>query len=252
MPTISSSGIRADDATVTIDDLRAGRVEPADLGYGVEFRQVISIIGDRLTLLYVETTGGERRFSVEEIDEHGRLARIHHFPAANLVNAVNEVDARWQAIENPPAVVVAMHAWSRASREFDQAAVSELTDESFSLVDHRPVVDRSSATRWLDQTGIEVCGARRLGRSESALRPRRVVRSMMLTVNIAGDLREGLVTTTVFAHRDGLATLIEVFDEDDLAGALARAAEIDPDGFADHVAKPVELLEEEPGITPTH
>ncbi len=229
-----AEGIGTEGWTVTADDLRSGRTEPTALGYGVEFRQVISIIGDRLTMLYVETDGGERRFSVEEIDEGGRLTRIRHFPSTDLIEATNHLEARWRAIEDLPASVVAMNRWEERQRAKDPSglALANVSAPEFTLTDHRAL-----GIEPLDWEGIAVpvadadLGVLLPVRIHAMSASTVVAKSAMVAVSPSGDIWEAFISTTVFAHRNGLATHVELFAEDDLAGALARAAEIDPEGF---------------------
>ena len=207
---------------------------PESIGFGVEYRKVVSVIGERLAMLFVEVAGGERRWSVEEIDEHGRLARVRHFPADSLAGASDYLEERWQAIEHAPAAVRVRHAYGRAARS-EKSEMADLLAEDFSLVDHRPLgfgrLDRTAMLSFNardnrgelgELTPLELHAA-----SERAV----VVSQAVVAVTDAGDLLESL-WTVLFAARDGKVERIELFDEGDVDAALARAAEIDPDGFA--------------------
>ena len=211
-----------------------GAVDPTEIGFGVEHRQVVSVIGERLAMLYVETTGGERRFSVEEIDEQGRLAHVEQFPATDLAAAIDALEERWRAIGGDPPAVVAMNAWERAARSADVAEMARHNADDFALVDHRPLgigkQDRQGILDGVDERQHEL-GVLTPVRLESVSERVVVIRSAVFKVTSSDDLWEGLSNITVYAHRNGLTTNIELFAEDDLEGAMARAAELDPAGF---------------------
>ncbi len=83
----------ADGTTVTLDDLRNGTVEPMPLGYGVVDRRIMSVLTDRLAMLYVGFDDGTGHWSVEEVDETSHLASVRQF--TNVADAADAIEDRW-------------------------------------------------------------------------------------------------------------------------------------------------------------
>ncbi|MGB7880897.1 MAG: hypothetical protein WBL31_19180, partial [Ilumatobacteraceae bacterium] len=220
---------------VSRDDITNGRVTPESIGFGVEYRTVVSVIGERLAMLFVEVESGERHWSVEETDEHGRLARIRHFPADALVEATNHLEERWQATEHAPPAVVTMNEWEITARRRQPDLMADLLAEGFELVDHRPlglgVLDRAAMLEFNARADDDDLGELIPVQLHAASDRVVVVESAVIAPSDSDELWEAIVNTTVFVARDGLVERIELFDEGDLDGAMARAAEIDPEGF---------------------
>ncbi len=83
----------ADGTTVILDDLRSGTVGPVTLGYGVVDRRIMSVLTDRLAMLYVGLDDVAGHWSVEEVDEASRLHSVRQF--ASIADAADAIEQRW-------------------------------------------------------------------------------------------------------------------------------------------------------------
>ncbi len=123
----------ADGSTVTLDDLRDGTVERTALGYGVVDRRVMSVLTDRLAMLYVGIDDGTGHWSVEEIDDNRRLRSVQFFE--HSPTPPMPIEARWAELD--PTAVPA--AWSsRCTRAGGLTSTRwRVSREDFAYVEHR-------------------------------------------------------------------------------------------------------------------
>ena len=119
---------------MTRDDLRAARIEPSALGYGVVDRKAIAVRGDRLALLLVEDC-----WSVEEIGTDGRLIRLDRFAYADLHSAVSHLEARALTHDDAPRQADALVTFRRAIREHDASTLEASLHPDFQVTDRRPL-----------------------------------------------------------------------------------------------------------------
>ena len=138
----------------------------------VDNRRLLAVRGELLALVEIHgrRADGQRThsFSVDEIDEHGRLRSMTMFPAekAGLIGAANLLDVQWMDIDGS-RVVKATLAWDRAHRARDVDGLTAGLHPDVLLIDHRPLgfppLDRNEIVSL-------ICGARRRGARSPPLR----------------------------------------------------------------------------------
>ena len=107
-----------DGRTVTADDIRSGSVDPAEIGFGIADRRIVSVIRDHASLMFVGLADGRLRWSVEEIDATGRLHRVRALrrrrPPSGLRATSKPTGAASEA--SPDSVAASQHVVSRVAR----------------------------------------------------------------------------------------------------------------------------------------
>lgn len=217
-----------DGSTVTVDDLRTGAVQPAALGYGVVDRRIMSVLTDRLAMLYVGADDGPGHWTVEEVDDTGRLRSVHQFE--RVADAADTIDARWIELD-PAGTPSGLAETARAFRWGDIDALAASFADDFAYVEHRPLgfpsgdrdhylamcranadLLRASPLVHCCVHATNSCGV--------------VIRSMAVGGADGGEDWESLISIVVATVRDGLVTRFEGFAEDDLDAAMARFHEL--------------------------
>ena len=215
-------------STVTLDDLRAGIITPADLGFGVIERELIAVRGE--CLAFIRAEGG--RWSIEEIDEDDRLVRVTMFEPGELLAATNALEAAARAMPDADPVPEPIRQWLDAHRNTDVVGQLQLTHDDFSMVDHRPLgygtMDSEDAAAFFtvhdqDETlrGVPVYSVIHRANEQAC-----VLASTMWTQGGAGDFWIGLPFITVYGAADHKLRLMDMFAEGNLAAAMAHFAEI--------------------------
>ncbi len=215
-----------DGSTVTIDDLRTGTVEPTAVGYGVTDRRIMSVLTDRLAMLYVGTDEDTGHWSVEEVDDTGRLRSVRQYE--HVADAADALDTRWGELDRAtlPSAGVDQLRWIR---HVDIESMATNTAADFQLVDHRELGFPSSDR---DQY-IEIFSA-----------AAELIRADVLVVrNVRASCADGWVvdisqvrdtggghwyvgSICVVTFRDGLLHRLEQFSDGDLDAAMARYHEL--------------------------
>ena len=204
--------------------------------FGLSERRVLAVDGDHLALLEVQLADGAWAFSVEEVDEQGQVAAWTVFDGDQLVEAVDHLARRGAEIRGPNAVIDPTQIYAMTMRAQDTDAHASAITDDYLAVDHR-ALGWAEVSR--DQT-IELIGA---ATTQAILVPSGVLavgddRLLALTSlydGEAGSLLEGQVSLAVVAVRDGKVSRVDLFAEDDLAGAQAwfdRSKEGEGDGLS--------------------
>ena len=215
-----------DGSTVTIDDLRTGTVEPTALGYGVTDRRIMSVLTDRLAMLYVGTDEDTGHWSVEEVDDTGRLRSVRQFE--RVADAADAIDTRWGELDGAtlPSTGVDQLRWIR---HVDIESMATNTAADFQLVDHRelgfPTSDRD---QYLE---IFSAGAELIRADVLVVRNVRASCADGWVVDISqvrdtggGHWYVGSICVATF--RDGLLHRLEQFPDEALDAAMARYHEL--------------------------
>ena len=206
------------------------RLDVEPLGLGVLNRRVVATGGEHLALIEVELRDGTWAFSVEEVDEEGRLVDWRLFAADALKDAVDHAADRFVVLEADEATKVAA-AFAAAMRGFDSVALTELMADDYESVDHRwlafPPLTRADLLQLADDSPVD----------QPVLVPVEVIASDARAVlsrtamydGEAGSLTDGFAALTVTSIRDGKVTRTEHFAEADLDAAMARFREVTGD-----------------------
>ena len=233
-----------DSTTVTLDDLRTGTVEPRALGYGVVDRRIMSVLTDRLAMLYVGFDDGTGHWSVEEVDDTGHLQRVRQF--ASIAKAANAIEDRWEELDVDDVSATVLRA-NRAMRNREEAAMRALLADEFRVEDHRPLgfpaSDRDGflATFAWGPDALDVMVVQCVSASSARAQVWKVA---AITDSTSGHLWESVVNLSVLGLRDGLLTSFELFPEDDLDAATARFHELD--GSAPALSEALPTPDDEP------
>jgi tetratricopeptide (TPR) repeat protein len=211
-----------------LDDLRSGRCRPSALGYGTVDRRLVSAFGDRLALLQVRTDGGWV-WSVEEIDDAGRLRVLTHFP--DLLGAAAHANRRHLDLERDQsnALLVGLRYYDASLRR-DAAALDRMMHADFSFTDHRPIgyqrLDRASTLAALSDPD---------GRSEQvpivhsvtyADREFSIANFSYVMERGGGDVWDAVPSLLVQRVRDDQVISVDLFEERDLDEAMALVHEV--------------------------
>ena len=189
----------------------------------------------RASLMFVGLADERFRWSVEETDATGRLHRIRHFAADDLLGAASHIEAHWRSVEASPESVAALNTWSVALRTQDRTLMSPVLADDFMFRDHRAIgfgrLGRESFLEVFDATDESDLGTLIAIVVHTVTERIVVVHSAAIQVTDSNELWEANPSASVVAVREGQLTDLELFPTDQLDAALARAAELDPEGF---------------------
>ena len=107
-----------DGRTVSVDDIRSGSIDPAEVGFGITDRRIEDALVDRIALLSVVLPNDTRVWSIEHVDATGRIAGVVHVASHQPAVAQREylVRARRLAGDGPLADPLAVHDRRPGSR----------------------------------------------------------------------------------------------------------------------------------------
>jgi class 3 adenylate cyclase len=199
-------------------------------GQRVHVPGAVAIRGDRLalcrTIALTDAGDDSSSLAVAEVDERGLLTNSTHFDADDLAAALEELDARYIAGEaaGHADLVRLVAAWVSIFEDGDVDRIRDLVAPDFVWVDHQQL---GWGTLGVDQI-IELFRALR-GVQNAVVVSREVVSGRAIqfsAANHATDAAGGEVLWSFHAvgvaDDAGRTTRVEIFAEDDLAGALAR------------------------------
>ena len=226
----------ADGRTVAIDDISSGSVNPAEIGFGVTDRTIEETFVNRITLLSVVLPDSTRVWSIESVDATGRIDRVTQIAAAEPALANREYLVRAQELVDDGPLPTILQ-FIVASQDRDRDAIRNVLAPDFSFTDHRELgfgqADRDAyvdlqTTRPSDDTALTT--AIRLIGTEALTDHLAVGRFKRVYLNPRGESWEAARGITVNLIRNGAQQVVELVDDDQLDAALARAAELDPEG----------------------
>ena len=176
-------------------------------------------------------------WSIERLDPTGRIAEVTHIAIAEPAHANREhlVRARALVDEGPLPTLLRFMV---ASHDRDREAIRGVLAPDFSFTDHRELgfghADRES---YIDLQATPPSD------DPSLIAALRITRVAALTAHVSvgwfkrvyftptGESWEAARGISVNLVRNGAQQVVELFDDGQLDAALARAAELDPEGF---------------------
>jgi hypothetical protein len=195
-------------------------------------------MSDRIALLHIGSDDGSAGWSVEEVDQTGRLLRIRQFDERSIVAAANHHDAVLLSDHrhDQPWWTAASVAFLRAHRERNLADLDSSLHPEFELVDRRELgyssIDRQT---FIDLFALEPVGDSAIIVQEAFAGSETCVVSLstQFTLGDTGGLWESVVALSVIEQRDGRVARLELFHDGDLDAAMARFHELDAEGRGD-------------------
>ncbi|HUS43991.1 MAG TPA: AAA family ATPase [Ilumatobacteraceae bacterium] len=234
-----------DGSTVTRDGIVRGALSPSDLGFGGTRRKVVAVGGERVAMLAVTGDDDSVRWSIEVIDDGGRLREVRIFAIDEIAEAIAHYDERWCTAEGDalPRWIPLIQRFNRFLNSLDADGLREVLAHDYVVTDHRQMgfgtldkaqlIEASELTAPTADDGSEGMLIRHVhAASERAL----VVGQVIIAVSPSGEMWERTVNVATLGVRDGMVTHDDLYEEDDLDAAMGRFHDLDGGDAPDDAA----------------